>query len=162
MTDWSIVEFRKEFDRAGFDCGNAGLNDYLRRYASQDLRRGLSRAYAAVGPDGRIVGYYTVSSAQVACAEVPGTWKGRVGVYPVPCSRIGRLAVDRTAQGRGLGAELLMHAYHTVQKAALHIGIKALIVDAVDEAAERFYLKYGFERLSSSGTKGRTLFLPLD
>jgi ribosomal protein S18 acetylase RimI-like enzyme len=161
---WSIVEFDKGLDRAGFDCGSAHLNDYIRKHVSQDLRRGLSRAYVAVESDSRrILGYYTLSSAQVACHEVPERWRKKAGVYPVPCSRIGRLAVDKLAQGKGLGEELLMHAYHTIEKAAIHIGIKAVIVDAENEAAEKFYLKYGFEFLQAKtpGQEKRTLFLAL-
>lgn len=163
--DWAVVPFDKEFDRTNFDCGAANLNDYLRKYISQDIKRGLTKAYAAVEQpgDSKIIGYYTVSSAQVACHEVPEEWRKRVGVYPVPCSRIGRLAVDQTAKGKGLGEHLLMHAYDTIKKAAGHIGIKAVIVDAENETAERFYLRYGFEHLQAApqSQAKRALFLPL-
>lgn len=160
---WTIVEFDKKFDREAFDCGSPTLNDYLKKYISQDLKRGLTRAYVAVElGKSKIVGYYTLSSAQVGCHEVPEKWKKKVGVYPVPCSLIGRLTVDKTMQGKRLGEELLMHAYHTVEKAAKHIGIKAIIVDAENESAEKFYLKYGFELLERTPRGGKcTLFLEL-
>lgn len=162
---WTITEFDKKYSRRDFDCGRPKLNEYVKTYISQDLRRGLTKAYMAIDPNSaRIVGYYTLSSAQVGCHEVPDKWKKKVGVYPVPCSIIGRLAVDRTMQGKGLGEKLLMHAYFTVEKAAKHIGIKAVIVDAEDAEAENFYLKYGFEFLQgqSRSEKKRTLFLELE
>jgi GNAT superfamily N-acetyltransferase len=161
---WEIVPFEKKYKRSDFDCGNSGLNEYLKRYISQDLKRGLTKAYVAI-PEGddKIIGYYTVSSARVGCHEVPGKWKSKVGVYPVPCSLIGRLAVDGKVRGQGLGEDLLMHAYHTVKKASRHIGIKAIIVDAEDTNAEAFYKKYGFEYLDRSLTSERkTLFIELD
>lgn len=162
---WIITEFDKKYVRSSFDCGSPKLNQYIQTYVSQDLKRGLTKAYVAIeSASAKIVGYYTLSSAQVGCQEVPERWKKKVGVYPVPCSLIGRLAVDKTVQGKGLGAELLMHAYHTVEKAAKHIGIKAITVDAEDEEAEKFYLKYGFEFLQSRSRsdKKRTLFLELE
>ena len=161
---WTIVEFDKKYDRSGFDCGRSKLNDYLKIYISQDLRRGLSKAYVAIeAGQPKIIAYYTLSSAQIGCHETPEKWKKNVGVYPVPCSLIGRLAVDKTMHGKGLGEELLMHAYSTVEKAAKHIGIKAIIVDAEDSDAEKFYLKYGFEFLQHQlrGSTKRTLFLGL-
>lgn len=162
---WTVVPFDKKLAREHFDCGTSSLNDYIRRYVSQDIGRGLTKAYAAVeGPDNvKVIGYYTVSSAQVACQEVPELWRKRAGVYPVPCSRIGRLAVDKSARGKGLGAYLLMHAYETIKQAGSHIGIKAVIVEAEDASAESFYRKYGFHYLQATPpTPGkRTLFLPL-
>lgn len=160
---WAIVEFEKTYDRTRFDCKKIKLNEYIRNYVSQDLKRGLTKAYLAVDGGTQVIGFYTLSSAQIACHEVPDRWQRKVGVYPVPCSLIGRLAVDRTAQGKGLGEDLLMHAYHTVEKAAQHIGIKAIIVDAEDTDAEKFYLKYGFEFLqrSSKGAEKHRLFLEL-
>lgn len=163
---WVVVRFHKGLDRADFDCGIASLNDYLRRLISQDLKRGLTKAYVAVETpvEKRIIGYCTVSSAQVACHEVPELWRKRVGVYPVPCSRIGRLAVDQTVKGQGLGEHLLIHAYETSKKAGFHIGIKAVIVEAENQAAEGFYRRYGFECLQAApqGQGKRALFLPLD
>lgn len=161
---WSIVEFESGFDRESFDCGSSSLNDYIRKYVSQDMKRRLTRAYVALAQGGdKIVGYYTVSSAQIVCQEFPERWKKRVGVYPVPCSLVGRLAVDRSAQGQGLGETLLMHACETIEAAAKHIGIRAVIVDAENKRAEEFYTKYGFEYLQArpDNQGKRTLFLPL-
>ena len=145
---WTITEFDKKYSRSDFDCGLPKLNEYIKTYISQDLRRGLTRAYVAIDPEStKIVGYYTLSSAQVGCHEVPDKWKKKVGVYPVPCSLIGRLAVDRTMQGKGLGEFLLMEAMRRTARLSEEVGIYAMDVFAISERAKAFYVRYGFVEL---------------
>lgn len=149
---WHIVNYGKSYDRSSFDCGEPELNDYLTQYISQDVKRKVTTPYLAVEESTqRVIGYYTIASAQVAC---------KVGIYPVPCARIGRLAVDLNTQGMGVGAELLIHAVKTAEKTSKAIAIKAVIVDAMNQKAEGFYQHYGFDTLQNVRPDGRkTMFL---
>ncbi len=78
--------------------------------------------------------------------------------HPVPVARMGRLAVDKLTQGQGLGRFLLVDAMKKVQGAASAVGVFALLVEAKDDNAKRFYIKYGFTELVD---EPMTLFLPL-
>ncbi len=146
--------------RGQFDCGDRFLNEYLRRFARQNDRRGTTaRTYVAIPAGGRrVLGYYTVSAAQIAFDEVPAELRRRLPRYPVPAARIGELAVDIGSQDSGLGGVLLWDAMKRILAASVTLAIWAVIVDAIDERAASFYRHFGFELLESSG---RTLFLTL-
>jgi GNAT superfamily N-acetyltransferase len=139
-------KLRRQFDRDGFDCGVDSLNDFLKRYALQNLKKNLGVTIVAVGEENRskILGYYTVSMAQVSFKELPEELSGGIPRYPVPAMRIGRLAVDRSAQGMGLGGELLRDALFRALDLSLEVGTCVVLVDAIDAQAKRFYEKYGF------------------
>jgi len=106
---------------------------------------------------GRLAGYYTLSAASIALADLPLAIQRKLPRYPtVPAARIGRLAVDRAFQGQGLGAALLYDALERVMASGM--GVFAALVDAKDDNAVRFYEHHGFMRL---GSAAQTLFLPL-
>ena len=131
-------------DRSAFDCEVDELNAYLKKYSGQHERRGISRTYVAVEErETQALGYYSISSGAVDFDTVPEN----LPRYPVPIALIGRLAVDKGARGRGLGEMLLVHALRSAQRASEVVGIYAVVVDAWDEAAKKFYLKYGFNEL---------------
>ena len=139
-----IEKLSHRHDRSAFDCGVAELNDYLKKYSGQHERRGISRTYVAVEEgERRALGYYSISSGSIAFDTVPEN----LPRHPVPIALIGRLAVDKSARGHGLGEMLLMHALRSAQRASEVVGIYAVVVDAWDEAAKKFYLKYGFNEL---------------
>jgi GNAT superfamily N-acetyltransferase len=139
-----IEKLSHRHDRSVFDCGVEELNDYLKKYSGQHERRGISRTYVAVEEgETRALGYYSISSGAVAFDTVPDN----LPRHPVPVALIGRLAVDRNARGQGLGEMLLVHALRSAQRASEVVGIYAVVVDAWDEAARKFYLKYGFNEL---------------
>lgn len=139
-----IESLAKHHVRDAFDCGEDSLNDFLRRFARQNDERGLGRSFVAVTPDDvRICGYYTLASGAVTFDTMPE----KLPRYPVPVAHLGRLAVDRTAQGRGLGAFLLVDALKRVLKTADQIGLYAVEVYALNAQAKAFYLKYGFQPL---------------
>lgn len=146
-------------DRAGFDCGVPALNDYLHRLAEQHRRKGISTTYVLVdssAPD-LILGYYALSAAEVDAERLSPADRKRLPRYPVPCFRMGRLACRAGDRGRGLGKLLLACAVDRCLKAREQVAAYALIVDAKDEAAKRFYEHFGFTALADAGL---TLYLP--
>ena len=146
-------------DRASFACGEPALDTYLQRQASQDVRRRVAQVFVAVGdPPANIVGYYTLSAASFGKEELPPDLGARLPRYPVPAAILGRLAVARARQGRGLGEFLLLDAVRRVMRASAALAVYALIVDAKSERAARFYESYGFQPFA---TNRRRLFLPL-
>lgn len=143
-----VVELDKLHRRDAFDCGVPELNDYLRKFARQNSKSGLARTYVAVMPGESLVrGYYSLSSSAVACSSLPEAARKKLPRYPVPTILIGRLAVDNSMQGKGLGQELLMDALSRIVRAAEVIGVHAIEVHAKDASARKFYAPYGFASL---------------
>lgn len=151
----TIERLDARHDRSVFDCGVAELNAYLQKYSGQHDRKGVGRTYVAVDKSStRALGYYTIASGAVAFDLVPEN----LPHHPVPVVLIGSLAVDLAYRGGGVGEMLLLHALHLTQRAADLLGIYAVVVDALDEQAKRFYLKYGFRELADDRLH---LYLPM-
>ncbi len=147
-------------ERAEFACGVPALDDYLRQFAEQHRRRGISSVYVLTDtarPE-RILGYYTLSAAEVDAVRLTEAERKKLPRYPVPCFRMGRLACRVDEQGRGLGKLLLGCAVDRCLKAKQQVAAYALIVDAKNEAAKAFYLHFGFKALLDSPL---SLYLPL-
>jgi predicted GNAT family N-acyltransferase len=150
-----IEKLSSHHDRRSFDCGVEELNTYLQRYSGQHERKGMGRTYVATQEaDARVIGYYTISSSAVAFDVVPEN----LPHHPVPVALVGRPAVDNGARGQGLGETLLIHALRAAQRAAKIVGIYAVVVDALDESARSFYLRYGFDELTDDHLH---LYLPM-
>ncbi|WP_343675203.1 GNAT family N-acetyltransferase [Paraburkholderia heleia] len=143
-------------DRSRFGCGSATLDRYLREQVTQDIRRRVAACFVML--DGNVVaGYYTLSAASVALADLPHDVARRLPRYPaVPAIRMGRLAVDLNYRGEGYGAALLVNALQRAAGSA--IPAVALAVDAKDEQAAAFYRHFGFMTLTNDSL---ALFLPL-
>ncbi|MBM3558276.1 MAG: GNAT family N-acetyltransferase [Alphaproteobacteria bacterium] len=143
---WRVIPLDgKSHDRTGFSCGAPELDRYIREHASQDVRRDVARVFVALCGDGPAVrGYYSLSATSFRRDELPADQAGRLPRYPVPAALLGRLAVDESEKGKGLGAFLLMDALNRLVLATQTLAIHALIVDAKDETAAAFYRKYGF------------------
>jgi ribosomal protein S18 acetylase RimI-like enzyme len=137
---------KRRHDRNGFDCDVPALNEYLQKYAGQHRRQGLSTVFVLIDADSpaHILGYYTLSAAQIELTELTPNDHKRLPRYPLPCARMGRLAVDRDARGEGYGELLLQEAVKRALAAREQLGVYALVVDAKNEAAARFYRRYGF------------------
>lgn len=127
-----------------FDCGKEPLNDFLKKYASQNEARSLSRTFVIAGRDNRVVGYYTLAAAGVAHEKAPLEVKKRLPKYPIPMILLARLVVDRTVQGQGLGGALLKNAFRKAVLVGETVGARALLVHAKDDEAQAWYKKYGF------------------
>jgi ribosomal protein S18 acetylase RimI-like enzyme len=144
--------------RDGFACGVEALDVYFARQVTQDVRRRASACYAAVqAKTDKVAGYYTLAAGGVPLTDLPEALTMRLPRYPsVPVARVGRLAVDKTFQGKKLGGALIADA--AIRAMRSEVAVFALVVDANDDAAEAFYLHHGFERF---GTKARQLIVSL-
>jgi len=143
--DWTIERFGSRHDRTAFDCGNALLTDWLKQRASQFDKRDLARTYVATRSGDRIVlGYYAISNHRVAHDALSADQAKGLPRLDVPVVLLGRLAVDCSVQGMGLGSLLLIDALRRAQHLAEHVGVRAVEVDAIDDAAQQFYMKFGF------------------
>lgn len=133
-------------DRAGFDCGSPPLNEYLQRSATQHRRQGVSQTYVLVdtAAPSLILGYYTLSAAQVDVTKLSEAERKRLPRYPIPCIRMGRLACRSDQKGKGLGKLLVGCAVERCLKARQEVAAFALIVDAKDDNAKAFYEHFGF------------------
>lgn len=136
----------KSHNCAEFDCGTPELNDYLIRRATQDRRRNISQIYVLVDTDEptRILGYYTLSAAQIDSEQISEKERRRLPRYPIPCFRMGRFAVRQDLQGQGIGKRLLGCAVDRSLHARQQVAAYALIVDAKDAKAKSFYEYFGF------------------
>jgi GNAT superfamily N-acetyltransferase len=150
---------RPEHDLQGFDCGKRTLNDWLQKKAIKAQPAGGSaRTYVVCSPEGRVVGYYALATGSINHDDVPGKVK-RNTPNPIPIILIGRLAVDQSYKGKGLGSGLLKDALLRIVTAAEEIGIRAALVHALDEQARHFYTKHGFYE---SPTNDLTLMITVE
>jgi GNAT superfamily N-acetyltransferase len=142
---WKIERLGASHDRTAFDCGNPVLTDWMKQRAGQFEKRDLARTYVATRSGDRIVlGYYAISNHRVTHESLPAEEAKGLPRLDVHVVLLGRLAVDRSVQGRGLGSLLLIDALRRARHLAEHVGIRAVEVDAIDDSARRFYLKFGF------------------
>ncbi len=156
---WAIESLASRHDRESFDCGEALLNEFLKKYARQNEDRGISRTFVAVkSGDPRILGYYTLRVGAVEAAGFPKEEVKRLPRYPVPVVHLARLAVDRTAQGQGVGQALLASALKKAVAASELAGAFAVEVLAKSEEAARFYGKHGFKAFQDDA---KHLYLPI-
>jgi len=151
----------RNVNRDGFDCGVPSLNEYLKRYALQNLRKNVGVTIVATSDEDRkrVLGYYSVSMAQVEFDQMPEDLAKGLPRYPVPAMRLGRLAVDVSTRGMGVGAELLRDALMRAVGLSREVGTCVVLVDAIDDKAKAFYLHYGFIPLQDMPL---TLVLPIE
>jgi GNAT superfamily N-acetyltransferase len=129
-------------DLSEFQCGEPALDQWLVRRALQNEESGASRTYV-VGVGRRVVGYYALAAGAIAHTHAPGRVRRNMP-DPVPVMVIGRLAVDVSFRGRGIGPGLLKDAILRIVQASEIAGIRAILVHAISEAAKQFYQKWGF------------------
>jgi GNAT superfamily N-acetyltransferase len=156
---WREEPIGRQHDRQAFDCGDAALNDYLRRFARQNHESGGGKTLVAVTPDAptRVLGFYSLSPASIGYARTPELRRG-LGRYEVLVYRLGRLAVDRLLQGKGLGGRLLLAAGRRCLRVAVEVGGVALLIDAKNERAAEWYASFGAIPLEDAPL---SLLLPL-
>ncbi|HIY71969.1 MAG TPA: GNAT family N-acetyltransferase [Candidatus Luteimonas excrementigallinarum] len=126
-----------------FSCGHAVLDDWLKRRALVNQVSGASRTFVTAEASGRVLGYYSLAGGAVTHGIATGQARRNMP-DPIPVVVLGRLAVDRSAQGRRLGAALLRDAVLRSMTVAEHLGVRAMLAHALDEQARDFYLHHGF------------------
>jgi ribosomal protein S18 acetylase RimI-like enzyme len=153
----TVEALKPDHDRTRFACGVEALDRYLRERATQDARRRVSNCFVALDQTGVIAAYYTLAATGIPLTELGPEVTRRLPRYPtVPAALIGRLAVDLQFRGQGLGAALIVDALARAMRA--EPAIFALVVDAKDDTALRFYQHLGFQRFVSHPMR---LYLPV-
>ncbi len=141
----------------GFDSGKPSLDDWLQRRALKNQTEGASRTYVVTNDDGCVLAYYALAAGSVIAAEATGAVRRNMP-SPIPVVILARLAVDRSLQGKGFGTALLRDALLKTVRAADTIGVRALLIHALDEDAAAFYEKFSFSR---SPADSLVLMMPL-
>lgn len=162
MSNGSALTERFDPKRHGvedFSCGQESLDRWLQRYAGQGEGRDSARTFVATDDQGAVCGYYTLVAGQVEHEGATRTVsRGLSKHFPIPVVFLARFAVDQRHQGQGLGARLLDDALKRICRAAEEVGVRAVVVHAIDDATAEFYERFGFRGLSSSP---RTLMVTL-
>lgn len=157
--DWIIERLTSAHERSSFDCRKPSLNEFFRRLANQYDRRDMGRTYVAVLPNSPLVcGYYTLATGAVFLDNLPEEEQKKLPRHPVPVAHLGRIAVDQTVRGKGLGETLLIDALRRCLRIAEEVGLFAVEVYALDEEARNLYLRYGFTSLLDDA---KHLYLPI-
>jgi ribosomal protein S18 acetylase RimI-like enzyme len=152
---------KRKHDRAAFSCGNEQLDNYLKHQASQDLEKRVAAVVVLTSDGKTIAGYYTLSQYSIDLVRLPKdvVKKLKLPKYPeVPATLLGRLARSTAFQGHGIGELLLMGALKRAFDQSRSVASVAVVVDAIDERARAFYLRYGFIELPDRPDR---LFLPM-
>lgn len=134
-------------DRQAFTSGSVELDEYLHKFAVQQSKKGVAIVRVLVDTDmpKTILGYYSLSAAQIDAVQMDKWTQQKLPRYPVPCIRLGRLAVDSTYRGLGFGRILMGCVVERCLEAKKHIAAYALIVDAKGADSSLFYQHYGFK-----------------
>ncbi len=143
----------KKHNRADFDCGKELLNNYLKNQAGQDQKRKLSVCFVLSEPETNSVqGYYTLSNNSIPLSHFPENIQKKLpkSYLSIPTTLLGRLAIDKTQQRKGIGKILLIDALKRSYEISQEVGSFAVVVDPIDKEAEVFYEKYDFIKLPDS------------
>ena len=162
MPGWGLkIEHlqRKKHIRDQFHCGEPSLDEYIKRFAGQDQKRGLSVAYVLADKDEHVVGFYTLSNYSIYIGNCPDDLKkGLPNRQHLPAVLIGKFAIHQKYQGHRWGEKLLMNALSRSCKHSASIAAFAVCVYAQNDQAKKFYRKYDFRELMDDPFH---LFLPL-
>lgn len=131
-------------DLSRFDCGNDALTLWLKRFGLPNTQSDSARVYVAHAGDGIVVAYHALTAGEIAREHATQRAAKGLAAHPVSVAVLARLAVDRAHQGRGLGVTLLQDALKRIDQAADIIAIRAVLVQAINEQARSFYLRFGF------------------
>lgn len=152
---------KKKHDRTAFSCEHEALNTYIKRQASQDIKKHVAAVFVLT-PDGKtIAGYYTLSQYAVDSRHIPEETMQSLGLpkyKELPATLLGRLARGLSFKGQGVGELLLLSALRQALDHSRRIASMAVVVDAKDDQARTFYKKYGFLELPDHPNR---LFLPM-
>jgi GNAT superfamily N-acetyltransferase len=144
---FSIEALAKHHKIDSFQCENQQLDRYLKLTANQDRKRNIAVPYVAINLENtQIIGYYTLSMTSIDLSELPQAIAKKLPKYPlIGVTLIGRLAVAKNYQGLGWGKLLLMDALYKSLLASQQVASFAVVVDAIDESAVKFYQRFDFQ-----------------
>ena len=159
-SSWLIEPLGKDHDRAAFSCDREPLTEYLKTLATQDARRNVATPFAACAAGANtVIGYYTLSSLSLELTDIPPDIAKKLPRYPVMgATLLGRLAIDQSMAGQGLGEYLLMDALRRALIASHTVASVAVLTDPLDDRADGFYRHFEFRPLQETGTR---LYLPM-
>jgi ribosomal protein S18 acetylase RimI-like enzyme len=149
-------------DRNSFDCGILDLNIFIKQEARQQQSKNLNKTFVLVDEENnsaKILAYYFISMCEIQLKSIPNHIKNKLPKYPIPAARIGRLAVDKSVQNKGIGKLTLVDALIRIKQVSLNIGVYAVIVDAKNKIAKKFYKHFGFIEFEDNSM---SLFLPVN
>ena len=148
---FETVLLNKNHKKSTFNCEQSSLTSYLKEQAGQDIKRKLALCFVKVDPSNNIEGYYTLSNGSIPRTSVPEEIQRKLGYKDIPVTLLGRLARDLKYKGQGIGELLLMDALRRSFEASQGQSASfAIVTDPIDENAEKFYSKYGFQKLEGS------------
>ena len=142
-TRLEFSQLTDKHDLTEFDCREQALNSWLRKRALKNSTRGFSKVYI-LSEQSKVLAYYSISAGAIERKKAPSSLS-RNAPNPIPVIILGRLAVDISQQSRGLGAAMLKDCAIRVTRLAQEVGIKAILVHALNGQAVQFYEKYGFK-----------------
>jgi len=157
---WHEEPISKSHDRKAFDCGDAQMNDFLRRFARQSHEQNAAKTFCAIdsGVPGKILGFYTITPSAVAHEEVPATMTKGLAQHEVAGFKLARIATDASVAGLVLGGQLLAAAALRCLRISTEAGGVLLIIDAKNDRSANWYAVYGAQPLQG---KPLTLVMPL-
>lgn len=159
LPSWREEAIAKHHNREEFDCGDADLNGFLRRYARQSHDRGSAKTFLAIKDgDNAAIGFYSLAPVALAYERAPEIVRRGLARHEVPGFRLARIAIDVGYQGRGLDGQLLLAAGRRCLRAAAEVGGVMLVIDAKNDRAAAWYAAHGATPLHD--TPG-TLVMPL-
>jgi len=154
-------------DRASFDCGEPAINAFIRTKAAKHMKVGLSKTMvlpaSTSGPNGKypICAFYIIAPSSIRRKTLPEKLAKKLPYYPVPVFLIGQIVVHQEYQGQGLGKISLIKALEYLWEINQLMSAYAVIVDCLNNDAEQFYSKYGFEKLFDADNSKR-MYLPMN
>lgn len=157
---WHEEAIAKSHNRKGFDCGEAGMNTFLQRFARQGHEQNAVKTFCAIADDApdRILGFYSLAPASIEHDVVPPSMTKGLARHKAPGFLLARLAVDKSVTGRGLGGQLLLAAALRCIRVTEDVGGLLMIIDAKTDRAAQWYASYGAEPLMDHPL---TLVVPL-
>ncbi|MDH7463915.1 GNAT family N-acetyltransferase [Chitinophagaceae bacterium 26-R-25] len=138
-------------NRKSFNCGELSLDNYIKTQVSQDVKKKLAACFVFAEDDNVVNGYYTLSNTAIPMSDAPEEIRSKMprAYTDLPATLLGRLAVDNSCKGQGMGASLLMDALKRSYEISKLVASHAVVVDPIDQNAIAFYKKYGFVMLDS-------------
>ena len=154
---------KKIHDRNSFDCGITELNDFLQKFASVHQEKGISKTFVLPKSEDRsfISAFYALTHGDIDRSEFPAKIEKKLPYYPIPIVLIAQLGVDRSMQGRGIGSACVTSALTRIYKTNAQLPSFAVVVDAIDDNAQRFYERFTFAPLGSKRQRTR-MFIPMN